>query len=202
MVPDKNLIQTSLKYFEKALQLKRILSFMIEDLIKSRFILILSLIVAIVLLIIYMVLLRYIARLIIWCSIVLCVVSLIVAAVFCFLARARVETMTKSDDSINDIPEMNVTFNLDYTLADSKIYDTENGTVLLNTNGFDTANILLNQFAPMSIIWLILGVACSVLSIILMICTCCLYDRLTLATGKKNKLKLFLDKILFSFFEN
>ena len=54
-------MRSSLEYLKKALQIKRLLSYMIEDLIQSRYILLLSLLFAMIILIIYMFLLRYLA---------------------------------------------------------------------------------------------------------------------------------------------
>ncbi len=73
MIPSKESIQNSLEYLKKVLQIKRLLSYMIEDLIESRSILLLSLLFAIIILLIYMILLRYLARWMIWISLILCI---------------------------------------------------------------------------------------------------------------------------------
>jgi hypothetical protein len=54
---------------------------------------------------------------------------------------------------------------------------------LLTLEKFDTAMILLEDFAPMSIVWLILGIICCVVCAILMIFICCLCERISLAAG-------------------
>src|ERR1700727_2664062 len=108
-------MQTSLEYFKKALQIKRILSYMIEDLIQSRYILLLSLFFAMIILLIYMFLLRYIARWIIWISLILCIIVFTLAATFCFTARIRIKKLSNNNNNNNnilsDLDEMNITFN-------------------------------------------------------------------------------------------
>jgi hypothetical protein len=160
---------------------------MIEDLIQSRYILFLSLLFAMIILLIYMFLLRYLARWMIWISLLLCLIVFILAATFCFTAQIRIKKSLTSH-TLSDLDEMNVTFNLN---------ELDNDQFGITTNldlnkkksleKFDTAMILLDSFAPMNIIWLILGIVCCVICGILMICICCLYERISLAAGMKLK---------------
>jgi hypothetical protein len=57
--------------------------------------------------------------------------------------------------------------------------------------------ILLDDFAPMSIVWLILGIICCIICSILIICICCLWERILLAAGMKFKFVIELFKIIF-----
>lgn len=177
VVPGKDVMQTSLEYFKKLLQIKRLLSYMFEDLVHSRYILLLSMAFALAILLVYMLLLRYIARLVIWLSLILCIVVFALAAAFCFTARARVTKHARqrhANSNLINLPEMNV------------VFDVNQSTVVTSTavDKFDTAMILLDEFAPMSVVWLVLGIACCTICAVLMICTCCLRDRIRLAAGR------------------
>ena len=181
-------MQTSLEYFKKALQIKRLLSYMVEDLIRSRYILLLSLLFAMIILLIYMFLLRYLARWIIWLSIILCIIVFVLAAMFCFTARDRMKEYSNNNKNVlPDLNEMNITFNpneFDNDQTDEGVIQSLINKKIPGVEKFDTAMILLDEFAPMSVIWLILGIACCVICVILMICTCCLCERILLAAGK------------------
>jgi ABC-type multidrug transport system fused ATPase/permease subunit len=181
-------MQNSLEYFKKALQIKRLLSYMVEDFIRSRYVLLLSLLFAMITLLIYMFLLRYFARWIIWLSLILCIIVFALAASFCFTARSRIIKYSKNNNNtLPDLDEMNITFN-------ANAFDTNQTEMITITDltnkkistleKFDTAMFLLDEFAPMSIVWLILGITCCVICCIIMICTCCLCERLSLASGK------------------
>jgi uncharacterized membrane protein YbhN (UPF0104 family) len=155
---------------------------MIEDLVQSRYILFLSLVFAMIILVIYMFLLRYLARWIIWISFILCIIVFALAASFCFTARIRLKKFS-NDNTISDLGEMNVTFNTNVSDIDIIIHTNSMNKKLLTTEKFDTAMILLEDFAPMSIVWLVLGIICCVVCAILMICICCLCERISLAAG-------------------
>lgn len=159
---------------------------MIEDLIKSRYILFLSLLFAMLILLIYMFLLRYIARWIIWCSLILCIIVFALAASFCFLARNRIKSSIYSNKTLADLQEMNITFNANASDNDHMNIITNIDLInkkTLTLENFDTAMVLLEDFAPMSTVWLILGISCCVICTILMIFICCLWDRISLAAG-------------------
>ena len=151
---------------------------MIEDLIQSRYILCLSLLFAMVILVIYMFLLRYLARWIIWISLLLCIIVFAFAASFCFTARIRLKRFS-NDNTSSDLGEMKITFNANVSHVDIITH-----TDLSPSEQFDTAMNLLDDFAPMSIVWLVLGIICCVVCAILMICICCLCERISLAAGK------------------
>ncbi|CAF1136138.1 unnamed protein product [Adineta steineri] len=177
IIPDKISMQNSLEYFKKALQIKRVLSYMFEDLIESRYVLLLSLLFAMIILLIYMFLLRYLAQWIIWLSLILCIIVFALAASFCFVARIRMEKYSTNNNALFDLDEMNITLNInnfDINNTDTKISAVEK---------FDTAMNLLDEFVPMSVIWLIIGIICCVVCAILMICTCCLCERIRLAAA-------------------
>jgi hypothetical protein len=159
---------------------------MIEDLIQSRYILLLSLLFAMIILLIYMFLLRYLARWIIWLSLILCIILFILAASFCFLARNRIKKLLNNNNTLFDFNEMNITFN-------TNEFDNKS----LTFEKFDTTMILLEDFAPMSIVWLILGIVCCVICGILMICIGCLWGRIVLAAGMKYEFVKKLFKIIF-----
>jgi len=171
---------------------------MIEDLILSRYILLLSLLFAMIILLIYMFLLRYLARWMIWLSLILCIIVFALAASFCFTARTRIKNYSKNNnDTLIDLNEVNITFN-----ANEFDHDHLGSTELTNKTPstlekFDTAMILLDEFAPMSIIWLILGIVCCTICAILMICICCLWERIRLAAGKITEFVISLFRILF-----
>ena len=180
-------MQKSLEYFKKALQIKRLLSFMMDDLVRSRYVLLLSLLVAMVILVAYMLLLRYLARWMIWISLLSCIAVFALAAVFSFTARARLKTYDSHNNTLPDLHEMNFTFNLN----DSSREEINSTAHAAATNGkgsaiekFDTAMILLDQFAPMSVVWLVLGIFCCIVCAVLITCLCCLCDRLSLAAGR------------------
>jgi uncharacterized membrane protein len=180
-------MQTSLEYFKRALQIKRLLSYMIEDLIRSRYTLLLSLLFAMIILLIYMFLLRYLARWIIWLSIILCIIVFVLAAVFCFTARNRMKEYSNNNNVLPDLNEMNITFNPNEFDNDQTGEVATQSLIDKNIPGvekFDTAMILLDEFAPMSVVWLILGIVCCVICVIIMICTCCLCERILLAAGR------------------
>lgn len=162
---------------------------MIEDLIQSRYILILSLVFAIIILVIYMFLLRYIARWIIWLTLILCIIVFGVAASFCFLARNRIKN-SMNNQTLSNLDEMNITFNIDQLDDDNIDIITStnlNNKKIISLEKFDTAMILLEDFAPMNIVWLILGIICCIICAILIICICCLWERISLAAGIKIK---------------
>ncbi|CAF4323212.1 unnamed protein product, partial [Rotaria magnacalcarata] len=82
--------------------------------------------------------------------------------------------------------EMNITY--DINELDTNDIKLITRTISINKTqvsleNFDTAMILLDQFAPISIIWLLLGILCCVMCVILLTCTCCLYERIVLAAG-------------------
>jgi Ca2+/Na+ antiporter len=196
-------MQTSLEYFKKVLQVKRLLSYMFEDLVRSRYILLLSLAVSLVILVIYMFLLRYLARWMIWLSLILCIVVFALAASFCFTARARMNKHPNNHSRNNtflDLAEMNITFDVNQPNSDQS-------ATTISTDGqnprdsavnkFDTAMILLDEFAPMSVVWLVLGIVCCTICGILMICTCCLGERIYLAAGKSRHFELAFDQMMF-----
>ncbi|CAF0975225.1 unnamed protein product [Adineta ricciae] len=188
IIPSKHALQTSLEYFKKALQIKRLLSFMFEDLIQSRYILLLSLLFAMIILVVYMLLLRYLARWMIWVSIFLCIVVFALAATFCFMTRARMTkySANNNNNSFVDLEEMNITFNANEFNDNSSntIINTDETTKKASSiEKFDTAMILLEQFAPMSVVWLVLGIICCILCAIMMVCTCCLWERISLAAA-------------------
>jgi beta-lactamase regulating signal transducer with metallopeptidase domain len=180
-------MQSSLEYFKKALQIKRLLSYMIDDLIRSRYILLLSLLFAMIILLIYMFLLRYLARWMIWLSILLCILVFALAAMFCFVARNRMKKYSNNNNLLLDLDEMNITFNAN-EFDNDQMNATSTNLITKKPSAvdkFDTAMILLDDFAPMSVIWLILGIVCCVICGILMICTCCLCERIMLAAGRE-----------------
>lgn len=169
---------------------------MIEDLIQSRYILLLSLVFSMILLIIYMILLRYFAQWIIWASLILCIIAFGLAASFCFVARARMQKYSQNNRNnydnntkLPDINEINITFN--ESVLDVNETNKITSTTILNRQkikleNYDKAMILLDEFAPISIIWLVLGIACCTICFILIICTCCLWERILLAAGRNN----------------
>ncbi|CAM4933205.1 unnamed protein product [Rotaria socialis] len=192
IIPTKDSMETGLKYFKKALQVKRLLSYMFEDLIQSRYVLLLSLAFSMIFVIIYMLLLRYFARWIIWLSLILCIIVFALAAHFCFVARIRMQkyfndsTDKNNNSNLLNINEMNITFDINgLDTIDIKLITR---TISINKTqvsleNFDTAMILLDQFAPINIIWLLLGILCCIVCGILLICTCCLYERIVLAAA-------------------
>jgi len=162
---------------------------MIEDLIQSRYILLISLLFAMIILLIYMFLLRYLASWIIWLSLILCIIVFTLAASFCFLARNRIKNSlnNNNNNTLSNLDEINITFN-----ANGWDNDIITSTDLINKKSirfekFDTTMVLLESFAPMSTVWLILGIICCVICSILMICICCLWKRIALAAGMKYK---------------
>lgn len=173
----------SLEYFKKALQIKRLLSYMIDDLIRSRFILLLSLVFAMGTLIVYMILLRYFARWIIWLSLILCIGVFALAAAFCFTARARMQVSAGQNSTVPDLQEMNITFDANEFNQESSSTTPPPNKLAESVEKFDTAMILLNEFAPISVIWLVIGIVCCVICLILLVCTCCLCERIRLAAG-------------------
>ena len=173
----------SLEYFKKAFQIKRLLSFMIDDFIRSRFILLLSLLFAMLILVVYMILLRYFARLIIWLSLFLCIAVFALAAVFSFTARARMKVSASENSTVPDLHEMNITFDANEFNQDTSTVGSSHNKLTESLEKFDTAMILLNEFAPMSVIWLVVGIVCCVICALLMVCTCCLCERIRLAAG-------------------
>ena len=176
-------MQNSLEYFKKVLQIKRLLSYMVEDLIQSRYVLLLSLLFAVIILLIYMFLLRYLARWMIWLSLLLCLIVFALAASFCFVARNRIKKYSNQNHLLPDLDEMNIIFNTNGSNNNPTGIITKNRT--LTFDKVETAMILLDEFAPMSVIWLILGIACCVACVILLICICCLWERISLAAGKQ-----------------
>jgi hypothetical protein len=156
---------------------------MIEDLVQSRYILFLALLFAMIILVIYMFLLRYLARWIIWISFILCIIVFALAASFCFTARIRLKKFSNDNNTISDLEEMNITFNTNQSEFNIITHTNSINKKLLTLEKFDTAMILLEDFAPMSIVWLILGIICCVVCAILMIFICCLYERISLAAG-------------------
>ncbi|CAF2068804.1 unnamed protein product [Rotaria magnacalcarata] len=138
-----------------------------------------------------MILLRYFARWIIWLSLILCNIVFALAANFCFVARIRMQKYfndsTDKDNNTNllNTNEMNITY--DINELDTNDIKLITRTISINKTqfsleNFDTAMILLDQFAPVSIIWL-LGILCCVMCVILLTCTCCLYERIVLAAA-------------------
>lgn len=193
-------MQNSLNYFKKALQIKRIVSFMIDDLVTSRYILLLSLVFALVALLAYMVLLRYVARWMIWSSLILCVIVFALAATFCFAAQIHLKNAVyNKNNTLNDLTEISITFNANKSdhdgihVVSSVDFDRDK---LSTIERFDTAMILLEDFAPMSKVWLILGIVCCCICVILMICICCLYERISLAASNRELLYFFSKKII------
>ncbi len=162
---------------------------MIEDLIRSRYILLISLLFAMIILLIYMFLLRYLASWIIWLSLILCIIVFTLAASFCFLARNRIKnSWNNNNNTLSNLDEINITFNAN--VLDNDIITSTDliSKKSITFEKFDTTMVLLESFAPMSIVWLILGIICCVICSILMICICCLWKRIALAAGMKFKL--------------
>lgn len=182
-------MEDSLVYVKKALQIKQLLSYMLEDLIQSRSILLLSFLFALILLVIYMFLLRYLARWMIWISLLLCITVFALATTFCFTAWFRLEkpALKSSNPISTDLQEINITFDRDH-LDDDQILNAihiDGEDQLSSTvDKFGTAMILLEDFAPMRVIWLIFGILCCIICVVLMICVCCLCERISLAASR------------------
>ncbi|CAF4856483.1 unnamed protein product [Rotaria sp. Silwood1] len=186
IIPNKDVIQNSFKYFKKFLQIKRLLSYMFEDLIQSRYIILLSFLFSMIILLIYMLLLRYFVQWIIWLSLILCIIVFALAASFCFATRIRMQKYLNNNNRVPDLNEMNITLN-------ENELDTNNTSIIIHTDvidnekltfeKFDTAMILLDEFASISIIWLLLGIACCCVCVILILCICCLWERIVLASA-------------------
>lgn len=154
---------------------------MVEDLIRSRYILLLSFGFSMIILLVYMSLLRYLGRWIIWSSILMCVIVSVFAAGFCFMARMRIQKYSNGN-KLADFKEMNVTF--DQNEFDQEIISTDLTTQRTFTlEKLDTATILLDEFASMNFVWLTLGIICCILCSIFIVCTLCLWDRILLAAG-------------------
>ena len=109
--------------------------------------------------------------------------------------HVRIKGKATANSSIPDLHEMNITFDenefnvnparsIDETLLTNHIHSA--------IDQFDSTMLIFNEFAPMSTVWLVLGLVCCVLCALLMICTCCLCDRLRLAAGKKPSLIRFV----------
>jgi hypothetical protein len=137
----------------------------------------------------------------IWLSLILCIIVFALAASFCFTARTRIKKYSKNNnDTLLDLDEVNITFN-------ANEFDNDHMGIITSTDltnkkpstleKFDTAMILLDQFAPMSIIWLILGIVCCTICAILMICICCLWERIRLAAGKITEFVISFFRIMF-----
>ncbi|CAF1384886.1 unnamed protein product [Rotaria magnacalcarata] len=104
-----------------------------------------------------MILLRYFARWIIWLSLILCNIVFALAANFCFVARIRMQKYfndsTDKDNNTNllNTNEMNITY--DINELDTNDIKLITRTISINKTqfsleNFDTAMILLDQFAP------------------------------------------------------
>ena len=181
-------MEDSLTYLKKALQIKRLLSYILEDLIQSRSILLLSFLFALILLVIYMFLLRYLARWMIWISLLLCITVFALATTFCFNAWFRLEKPLKNDNPMSsDLQQINITFDtndLDRDQSDSAIHIDEEDQTSSTLEKFDKAMVLLEDFAPMRVIWLTFGILCCIICVVLMICVCCLCERISLAASR------------------
>lgn len=155
---------------------------MIDDLIRSRYVLLLSLLASVIILVIYMISMRYVARYMIWILIIFCIVAFASAACLCFLARARMVRILNRNQNIPDLEEMNITFdgNMTELMSQSNWEQTLNNPM----QKLDTAMILLDEFTSMSTIWLVLGIICSLVCVLLLIVVLCLSSRINLAAGK------------------
>ena len=137
-------------------------------------------------LLIYMFLLRYLAQWVIWLSLILCIITFALASGFCFTARNRIQKYLNTNQLPN-LDEMNVTFNTNVSENNyaSILTSTDlKNEKILTFEKFDAARTLLDEFAPMSLVWLILGIFCCIICGILLIWTCCLWARISLATGR------------------
>ena len=160
---------------------------MLEDFIQSRFVLLLAFLFALIMLVIYMFLLRYIARWMIWISLILCITVFALATTFCFTAWFRLDRSLKYENELAmDLQEMNVTLHADETDPEqidvTTEFDSENEKSSMVEN-FGTAMVLLENFAPMRVVWLTFGILCCIICVALIVCVCCLCERISLAAS-------------------
>jgi ABC-type nickel/cobalt efflux system permease component RcnA len=184
-MPSQDLLTKSLFYFKKSLQIQRVISFMIDDFIRSRFILCLSFAIGMMFLIVYIVLLRYLTRWIIWLSLISFMIVFALAAVFCFTARQRLNSSVNVNRTLPYLLEVNATMDIDEFKHNRTHSDIDPMNEHVSSwKRFDNAVILLDQFVSMNLVWLILGILSCAIWLVLILFTVCLCSRLQLAAGK------------------